>query len=602
MNAALALVFLVGSVDDGPWTAAHAVLAEHCFACHAGEQRKGGLALDSRAGWQRGGVSGAAFDAAHPAASLALARVTATDELDRMPPKGRRLNEAEVAALRAWLDAGAEWPAEHSTAAAIAPLALREVAPRRSATNVVDAYGPEPLGASVDDTTFARRVHLDLVGLLPEPEAVAAFCADTNADKRERLVRTLLADDRAYAEHWISFWNDLLRNDFQGTGYIDGGRSQITQWLYDALVRDEPYDRFVRELIAPTSSASEGFVRGIVWRGDNNVVQQPPMQAAIHVSQVFLGVNLKCAACHDSFVNDWSLAGTFALANSFSEQPLSLVRCETDLGVAAGYGFLWPELGTVDGAAPLAERRAAVAGMVTTEANGYFARCIVNRLWARLFGRGLVEPLDEMEREGVDPVLLDALAQRFVASGYKLRDLLFELATSELYQRAAALDPVDAGYRAPAVKRMSAEQFYDALAQVTGAGRENPAFGLEGGAFVRAWRVTLDPLSKALGRTAREQVTTRRDEAATTLQALELANGETLHSVLRRGAEALSAERALPASEPLSEQLFARAFLRAPNDDERQLALEVLGAEPSPEGLADVLWCLALHPEFQLIR
>ena len=598
MSAALALVFLVAAVDDGPWAAAHAVLAEHCFACHAGEQRKGGLALDTAAGWQRGGVSGSVLDAEHPEASLALARVTAEDDLDRMPPKGRRLTDDEVAALRTWIRAGAEWPAGHTTGAAIAPLALREVTPRRAGLNTVDAFGPEPAGPVADDATFMRRVHLDLVGLLPEPEAVAAFCADPAPEKRGRLVASLLADDRAYAEHWMSFWNDHLRNDFQGTGYIDGGRSQITAWLYNALLRDEPYDRFVRELIAPTSSASEGFIRGIVWRGDNTVVQQPPMQAAIHVSQVFLGVNLKCAACHDSFVNDWSLAGTFALANSFSEAPLSLVRCETDLGVAAGYGFLWPELGTVDGSATLAERRASIADMVTTSANGYFARCIVNRLWARLFGRGLVEPLDEMEREGIDPVLLDALAHRFVASGYKLRDLLFVLTTSQLYQRAACVDEDSAGYRAPAVKRMSAEQFYDALAHVTGAGPESPAYALDGGPFARAWRVTLDPLSKALGRTAREQVTTRRDEVATTLQALELANGQALYGVLRRGADALLASGA----SATPERIFERALLRTPNDGEARLLREIMGADPTTESLSDLLWCIVLHPEFQLIR
>jgi len=337
--------------DLGPnvWADVHPILAEHCYACHAGEQRKGGLSLDSRAGALRGGKSGAAIVPGDAAASHLIALVSAADEAERMPPKGRALTSAEVATLRAWIDAGVPWGELDAAATHVTPLALRPSTAESDAPHLVDAHIADYLrahgleaGAALDDAGFARRVHLDVVGLLPTHDALRRFCADETQSKRAVLVDALLADDQCYAEHWISFWNDVLRNDFQGTGYIDGGRAQITGWLYDALARNIPYDQFVRELVAPTGSASEGFIKGIVWRGDNAVVQQAPMQAAVNVSQVFLGVNLKCAACHDSFVNDWSLARTFALANCFSEAPLSLVRCETDLGVAPSSGHRNP--------------------------------------------------------------------------------------------------------------------------------------------------------------------------------------------------------------------------------------------------------------------
>src|SRR5262249_54570125 len=118
----------------------------------------------------------------------------------------------------------------------------------------------------IDDRTFARRVSMDVVGLLLSPEELQAFHRDRSPDKRARLVRRLLADSRNYATHWLSFWNDLLRNDYTGTGYIDGGREQITGWLYHALESNLPYDRFVQQLVNPTPE-SEGFVKGIVWRG-----------------------------------------------------------------------------------------------------------------------------------------------------------------------------------------------------------------------------------------------------------------------------------------------------------------------------------------------
>ena len=150
---------------------------------------------------------------------------------------------------------------------------------------------------------FARRAYLDVIGLLPPPEGLEAFLADRHKDKRERLVERLLGDDRNYAEHWLSFWNDLLRNDYKGTGYIDGGRKQITHWLYSALLTNMPYDKFVGELVNPTAD-SEGFTKGIVWRGIVNASQTPQMQTAQNIAQVFMGVNLKCASCHDSFIND----------------------------------------------------------------------------------------------------------------------------------------------------------------------------------------------------------------------------------------------------------------------------------------------------------
>lgn len=601
------------------WTNVHPILAEHCYACHAGEQRKGGLSLDTRAGALRGGKSGVAIVPGDAAASHLIALVSAEDEAERMPPKGRALTDDEVATLRAWIDAGVPWGELDAAPGHVTPLALRPSTPESDAPHLVDAHIADYLrargltaGAALDDAGFARRAHLDIVGLLPTHAALQRFCADRMPDKRAALVDMLLADDQGYAEHWISFWNDVLRNDFQGTGYIDGGRAQITGWLYDALARNMPYDNFVRELVAPTSGASEGFIKGIVWRGDNAVVQQAPMQAAVNVSQVFLGVNLKCAACHDSFVNDWSLARTFALANCFSEAPLSLVRCETDLGVAASHGFLWPELGAIDGALPRAERMAAVAGLVIAPENGYFTRTIVNRVWALLMGRGLVEPLDEMEREAWHPALLDALALDFSAGGYDLRALIRTIATSDVYQWTAESAPelADTAYvfRGPSARRFTAEQFYDALASLTGVGRANPAFEVPGGAerggFVRAWRVTLDPLSKALGRTAREQVTTRRESAATTLQALELANGATLHATLQRGAEALCASWT-GTTGALVVELFQRGLQRAPTPDELALLSprDDMGSKPpSVDALQDLLWALVMLPEFQLIR
>ena len=127
-------------------------------------------------------------------------------------------------------------------------------------------------------------------------------------------MRELLADDVDYAEHWLTFWNDLLRNDYTGTGFITGGRKQITKWLYEALVTNKPYDQFARELIAPPTPESDGFIEGIRWRGEVSAGQTVEIQFAQSVGQSFLGINLKCASCHDSFIDRWKLDEAYGLA------------------------------------------------------------------------------------------------------------------------------------------------------------------------------------------------------------------------------------------------------------------------------------------------
>ncbi|MEX2026644.1 MAG: DUF1549 domain-containing protein, partial [Pirellulaceae bacterium] len=138
-----------------------------------------------------------------------------------------------------------------------------------------------------------------------------------------------------YAEHWLTFWNDLLRNDYAGTGFITGGRKQISKWLYEALVANKPYDQFARELIAPPTADSTGFADGIRWRGEVSAGQTVEIQFAQSVGQAFLGINLKCASCHDSFIDRWTLEDAYGLAAVYSQRPLELHRCDKPVGKMA---------------------------------------------------------------------------------------------------------------------------------------------------------------------------------------------------------------------------------------------------------------------------
>ncbi len=600
------------------------LIKARCGECHTNGKYKGSLSLDTREDL----LKSKAVVPGKSAGSELMKRITNKDPEVRMPQKGKALNAKEVAMFKAWIDQGLAWEAGFTfkISAYAAPLKLRRPAlpaakPGREhpIDRILDPYFirlkiPRPLPA--DDVTFLRRIYLDLIGLLPTPEEVEGFVSDPALDKRTKVADRLLADRRAYAEHWLTFWNDLLRNDYAGTGYIDGGRKQISAWLYRALLDNKPYDQFTLELINPTAE-SEGFILGIKWRGNVNASQVREVQFAQNVSQVFFGMNLKCASCHDSFIDAWKLDDSYSLAAVVADKPLEIHRCDKPTGKFASPRFMWPELGTIDPKLPRAKRLEQLARLVTHADNGRFPRTIANRLWQRLFGRGLVHPVDAMDRRPWHEDLLDYLAAYLVDHGYDLNKLLGHIVTARAYQAQTAIQGKEARagayvFGGPEVKRMTAEQFLDGVWQITGTAPSKavapvnlPAFpGSTPPArqFVRAALVNADPLMRSLGRPNREQVVTTRGDVLTTLQALDLANGQILADHLTRGANHLLKSHARLSQDQLIEQVYRQALCRRPNREELATARQILGTPTTAEGLADLLWCIIMLPEFQLIR
>jgi hypothetical protein len=391
----------------------------------------------------------------------------------------------------------------------------------------------------VSDSVFARRVYLDIWGLLPAPDQLFKFERDDRPDKRRLLIQQLLSGRHNYSEHWISFWNDLLRND-EGVLY-EGARESITKWLLQALEDNLPYDRFVSKLLNPTAPDDpKGFLIGVNWRGDVSASQIPPMQAAQNSAQVFLGVNLKCNSCHDSFISNWKLKDAYGLASFFSETPLDIYRFDVKIGEKSSVKFLYPEIGTADPGSSLSERRAAAARLFTCKENTRFARTFVNRIWDRLFGRGLVTSVDDMDGAPWDAELLGVLVDDFVEHGYDIQFLLERIILSRAYQSPSILEPVrrkDVIFRGPLLRRLTAEQYVDAISSITGEWRVLAPEESGAGIYSREWRLKSSPLTRSLGRPIRDQVYTTRNAEATMLQALELVNGATLDSLLARGAK-----------------------------------------------------------------
>ncbi len=772
------------------------ILQTSCMQCHANGKYEADLSIESREKLLTGGGTGPAIVLGKSADSLLIQLVSGVEPDSIMPKKGKRLTPEQIGILRAWIDQDATWPkgyvlhdANKPIPAKLEPRNVPVPAASGDLTNPIDRLlAPyleshhAKLGAPVDDRAFARRVYLDIIGRLPPTDELGAFVTDSNPQKRAELVKRLLADDDRYAAHWMSFWNDMLRNDYKGTGYIDGGRLQITRWLYVALKKNMPYDEFVRQLVTGASGA-QGFTKGIVWRGVVNAAQTPPMQAAQNIGQVFMGVNLKCASCHDSFISQWKLTDCYGLAGVFADKPPEMERCSKPLGQTASMKFLYPELGSIDQSAPREKRIEQLASIVTSEKNGRLSRTIVNRIWQRLMGRGIIEPVDEMDNKPWNADLLDALAWQFVHDQhYDLKQVIAQIVMSRAYQ--AAIAPAsderakDYVFTGPSIKRMTAEQFVDAVAQLSGVypakmdaqltdvaekyaktrwiwsdkkgidsaapgklylrrvvpvkrdlasieatiaadnyftlfinGKEvargddwgkpavidlkpylvtgknifaavvenisdvpNPAgFWLHADAKyaekddrnrdgwalnsdkswkwskakpaenwtteafndsawpaaveigdlssgpwkvkevlpsaspmdnppeIRAALCAADPLTTALGRPNRDQVNTVRPSSATTLMALELTNGGTLTDLLAKSAKKMATEKDVNA-DVLINQIYAKAFSRAPTKDEAATAKEIVGANVVPEGVEDFLWAVVMLPEFQLIR
>ena len=605
-----------------------AILAHNCYKCHGSEKVKGELRLDRKDMVFKGGEHGAVIVPGDALGSEMVKRITLpVGHKEAMPSKEKRLSEAEVSIIKLWIQKGAPWPAEAAEdklyrLAALEPRNPPLPAATPGLQNPIDLWVNEYFKKrkiawpkSVDDRTYLRRIFLDIIGLLPTPTDEEMFVADNNPAKRAQWVRQLLNRNDDYATHWLSFWNDALRNDYTGTGYITQGRFNITDWLYKSLQSNKPYNQFVRELISPTEQ-SKGFIEGIRWRGVVNASQKTEMQAAQNVSQIFLGLNLKCASCHNSFISDWKLTDAYAFAGIFADSLLEINRCDKPTGKYIAASLLWKQLGTIDSAAGASVKRKQLSENITKPENGRLYRTIVNRIWAQMMGRGLVEPVDLMDNEPWSQDLLDWMAYNFVEEKADLKELIYLIATSNTYQlpSVAMADPnkitaQDFVFKGMLRKRMSAEQFTDAVSYliypvfVDSLMGYNPyqknVLQAARPMFARAALVINNPFLIALGRPSRENVTTSRESQANLLQALELTKGERFGEALQKGAAEWKGK--YQTGDVIIKELYSKALNRAPSQKEFAVAKKALGDKPKPEDVEDLFWAVVLLPEFQII-
>ena len=504
----------------------------------------------------------------------------------------------------------------------------------------------------VGDMQFLRRVSLDVVGQTPSLKEIEDFTQDEAPERRSRLVDRLL-DDPRWADHWVPYWQDVLAENPNILKASLNNTGPFRWWIYESFLDNKPMDQFATDLILMRGSKYRGGPAGFEMATQNDV---PAANKALILSEAFLATNMNCARCHDSPVNDVTQKQLFSIAALLKRKAIELPKTSTVLSEAGGREPLievslnsgdlilphWPLPNLASDSLSgemvqdAGDSREWLAAIVTSAHNERFAEVLVNRLWHRYTGRGLVDPLDDWaDAEPSHPELLKFLAKELVSHNYDLKHVARMILTSQTYQRqtvsgAGETDEVadageadageadageaDAGekeawFAAATRRRMTAEQIFDSLFAITGKpvhaetltmdpeGRRPIKSFLNLGTPLRAWQFSslsnerdrpalslpvaqsANDLLKSFGwREARQDAATVRETTMTPTQPLELANG-----MIGRRLTGLSDDHAVTdlslystSLDQIIDKLYLSFFTRNPTEHERSAIKEVL--------------------------
>jgi hypothetical protein len=458
------------------------------------------------------------------------------------------------------------------------------------------------------DEEFLRRAHLDLIGVLPTAEEARKFLASRAPNKRAELVDELL-ERPEYADFWGLYWSDRLSNSRQFL--YEKGTFFFQQWLREAMAQNLPYDQFARDLITSTGGLYE------VAPTSYYPLMKKAEDMATTTSQIFLGVSVECARCHDHPFEKWKQDDFLGLAAFFAQ-----VRYKNRIRQNERVLYLDPKRelmhpknkqpvvpkflgGQPVKVEPGQDRREALADWMTAPKNPFFAKAIVNRLWKHFLGRGLVEPVDDFRvtNPPTNEALLDALAEDFIRHKYDLKHLFRTIMRSRVYQLSAQPNGTNKEdkqfYSRFYLKRLNAEELLDGICRVTEVPEKFPGFHL-------GTRATQLPDPKVpsyfldvFDRATRETVCERK-QTTSVMQIMHLVGGDTINQKIR--AENGLIERLVKSGKSgreIIEELYLRTLSRFPKKEEAQLAQQGISRAPSlREGYEDLLWALLNSKEF----
>ncbi len=466
-----------------------------------------------------------------------------------------------------------------------------------------------PPSPAASDSEFLRRVFLDIIGVIPSSDEARQFLADTNPSKRAKLVDALLRRPE-YADYWAMYWGDHLSNTKQLL--YNKGPYTFTRWLVEQFAANVPYDRFVHKLMTSTGNMYDSPATSYY------PLMKKELDLAATTSQLWLGISIDCARCHNHPLERWTQGDFNGMAAFFSQiryKGQGPRNNERALYLDFNRQFVHPDTKTahapklLDG--PFVEngnfedRREVLADWMTSKSNPFFARALVNRMWRNFMGRGFVEPVDDFRitNPPSNERLLDALTSDFASNGYDLHHLIRRITTSSAYQLTSA--PVKGNkqdtmaYSRYYPKRLGAEQLLDSISLATGVPEHYKSLYPGTKASQLPEPEIESYFLEVFDRPSRQLVCERKN-TPTLNQVLHMIGGDTVHTKVAREDSVLSALlRKYPADADLVDELYLRTLSRYPDPEEKAAALNAARKGTNRrQGLEDVFWALLNSKEF----
>jgi hypothetical protein len=465
------------------------------------------------------------------------------------------------------------------------------------------------------DEVFLRRACIDIVGQLPTRKEYEEFLADKDPKKREKLVDRLL-ERKEFVEIWVMKFAELLQ--IRSNPDVDRGISYKStvlfyNWLAERLGSGVPINRIVQQMLGATGSTFQNPPTNFYQ------IERDNLKLTENVAQVFMGMRIQCAQCHNHPFDRWTMDDYYNFTAFFTQVGRKATTDPRDRIIFnAGGGdakhpvggrvmapkFLGGETPDLQGR----DRREVLAEWLASPQNPYFAKNLANIVWAHFFGRGIVEPVDDVRvsNPASNPELLDALGAKFTEYDYDFKKLVRDICTSRTYQLSTAINESNeldvANFSRAYIRRVRAEVLYDMVSQATSTIEQNKFQGLPQGA--RAVQIadgrTSTYFLTTFGRATRETVCSCEVKMEPNLsQALHLLNGDELHGKLRNGnlVAKLLEQKLTP--EQIVEEAYLRTLTRKPTADEAAKFKQIVESSADKrEALEDALWALLNTKEF----
>lgn len=460
------------------------------------------------------------------------------------------------------------------------------------------------------DEVFLRRVYLDVIGVLPTVEEYDRFMADKNPKKREALVDELL-NRKEFVELWVMKWAELLQIRTIANRVDYKPMLRYYNWLQERIQNNVPMDKMVQELLSANGGTFANAATNYYQ------VEQETLKTSENVAQVFMGMRIQCAQCHNHPFDRWTMDDYYSFAAFFSqigrkrgEDPRELIIFNAGGGEVkhpVGGQVMPPKF--LGGAVPDVkgkDRREVLAKWLASPENPYFAKNLSNIVWAHFLGRGIIHEVDDVRvsNPAVNPELLEELGKRFTDYNYDFKKLVRDICTSRTYQLSTVTNETNASdvsnFSHAALRRMRAEVMLDSITQVTDTKNKFQGLPLGARAVQIANGNTSTYFLTTFGRATRESVCACEVSMEPNLsQALHMLNGDTGNSKIQQGQVVPTLLKEGKTPQQVVENLYLRCLTRKPTEVEMKALNEILAAEKDPKpALEDVFWGLLNSREF----